>query len=785
MSNFVEINAYIDMNISRDELLRFEASSCHERGWIPIALRGGADGKKPAGKWTTTTLENCMELERFPKESDQNIGIRTGEVSGLIVVDVDKAKPGETEYVDGLTYWKDFIEPKLKEFPATRLVQSGGGGLHYYYKYEPRLSVLRNKARLRLEDGSEVTIDIRTDGGYIVAPPSIHVDTGKQYTLLDDAEVQPMPEFLIDFLWKGQGGEEVRGAERVAETQGVGIRFGDMVTIDGEEREINSALIREVLSFIPCPTEPSKWGGYFRDLRSLCEDKSREIQKEVYEVVDEWCKGDPANPNKGYNAFDNMEQWNAGGATGYDFRVLIGMAVNNGLKRQQPNIVKGHLTNPAIEVYFEEQLIAHSINRTTSKDDILQTLVDTVGFIAKDGLIITKTKNQENNVVEFELFEPRSFEAKYDKFLKFKFGGKKVNITTLISRNMGLVVYSRLTFMPYRVDELDPTPENVINLFPGFTAKPNASGKGRAFFRHLKEVICSDDETIYQHILKWFSFQVQFPGVKPKLCPIFKSREQQVGKNLLLDFFGEKILGKALYLCTTSIDSVVGQFNSLARARKLIVLNEADQAGEKWHSAAAQLKGVITDTMVTYNEKCKAQVHLSDYAAYAICTNKMMPAKIETGDSRFFVIDVSDKYKGNSRYFDEIVADLSDPEAPGAVLHDLMNIDLTGYKPQDCPETQAKKEMMIVQAPNEVLFILEQTKKDKRQYWHLEELYKDYQLWCNTNGEERKILSKRVFASGLRETKLLTTKKVRNGNKTENMIEIPDEGLKYWRAKYE
>ena len=248
------------------------------------------------------------------------------------------------------------------------------------------------------------------------------MDTGKQYTLLDDAEVQPMPEFLIDFLWKGQGGEEVRGAERVAETQPV--RFGDMVTVDGEEREINSALIREVLSFIPCPTEPSKWGGYFRDLRSLCEDKSREIQKEVYEVVDEWCKGDPANPNKGYNAFDNMEQWNAGGATGYDFRVLIGMAVNNGLKRKRPNIIKGRIMDPSHQYFFKD--LAKERFEGVDEDKLRQSIVDTCAYINQQGYYIIKAESVDKGTTTYLPRKRRFIEFNYDPQMRWKLGKKKV-----------------------------------------------------------------------------------------------------------------------------------------------------------------------------------------------------------------------------------------------------------------------------------------------------------------------------------------------------------------------
>lgn len=90
---------------------------------------------------------------------DANVAIITGKISGIAVVDVEKG--GD---VAGL--------------PMTRIVKTGGGGWHYYYKYQDGIE---NKVRLR-----EKT-DIRGEGGYVVAPPSIHA-SGEQYFWTDESE---------------------------------------------------------------------------------------------------------------------------------------------------------------------------------------------------------------------------------------------------------------------------------------------------------------------------------------------------------------------------------------------------------------------------------------------------------------------------------------------------------------------------------------------------------------------------------------------------------------------
>jgi len=107
-----------------------------------------------------------------------NIGIVTGKVSGITVIDVDSGSGGTT---DGL--------------PPTLVAKTGNGGWHYYYQYEPGVTI---------GAGLRQGIDFRGDGGYVVAPPSItdYADkNGKkrggkyEWSLLE--EPQPFPTELF------------------------------------------------------------------------------------------------------------------------------------------------------------------------------------------------------------------------------------------------------------------------------------------------------------------------------------------------------------------------------------------------------------------------------------------------------------------------------------------------------------------------------------------------------------------------------------------------------------
>jgi hypothetical protein len=129
------------------------ATSYIEQGFsvIPVGVN-----KKPLVEWKQyqSRIATSEEVERWSKFKNPNIGIVTGSISGIVVVDVEAGGSR-----DGLT--------------PTVIANTGGGGWHFYYKH-PGYEFKNSARKLR-----ELT-DIRGDGGYVVAPPSLH-KSGKHY----------------------------------------------------------------------------------------------------------------------------------------------------------------------------------------------------------------------------------------------------------------------------------------------------------------------------------------------------------------------------------------------------------------------------------------------------------------------------------------------------------------------------------------------------------------------------------------------------------------------------
>jgi replicative DNA helicase len=148
-------------------------------------------GKHPRTQhgFKDATTDPATITKRWTDSPDSNVGIRTGEVSGLVIVDVDPGKGGDVEIVN--------LQAKYGELPPTFTVITGSGGKHLYYAHPGGGRVLKNQTDLL----GFLGVDIRADGGYVVAPPSNHF-SGQHYEVEQDVPLHPCPEWLVEKLTK-------------------------------------------------------------------------------------------------------------------------------------------------------------------------------------------------------------------------------------------------------------------------------------------------------------------------------------------------------------------------------------------------------------------------------------------------------------------------------------------------------------------------------------------------------------------------------------------------------
>jgi len=114
-----------------------------------------------------------------------NVAIRTGAASGLVVVDVDVDRGAEASL--------DVLVARYGPLPAGRVVRTGAGR-HLYFAHPG--GVVRNDAGRRLGPG----LDVRGDGGYVLAPPARHWSGAVYEVAGSPTEIPPLPGWLTGLL---------------------------------------------------------------------------------------------------------------------------------------------------------------------------------------------------------------------------------------------------------------------------------------------------------------------------------------------------------------------------------------------------------------------------------------------------------------------------------------------------------------------------------------------------------------------------------------------------------
>ncbi len=136
-----------------------------DSGWLVFPLR--PRGKEPLTRngYKDATGDRAIIERWWKKNPTANVALVTGRAGGIVVVDFDPRNGGDVH---------EFMRLYGDAFSGLRFgkVGTGGGGQHWYFRYPA-------------EDFPSVKdvlpgVDIKSDGGYVVAPPSIH-PSGEAY----------------------------------------------------------------------------------------------------------------------------------------------------------------------------------------------------------------------------------------------------------------------------------------------------------------------------------------------------------------------------------------------------------------------------------------------------------------------------------------------------------------------------------------------------------------------------------------------------------------------------
>lgn len=166
----------------------------------------------PCNGKTPATAHGCKDATADPAQvaewwssSAYNVAIATG--GGLVVLDVDidhqAGKYGDETLAD--------LEQQYGPLPETWTCLTGGGGIHYYFQCDdPALTVAA---------GFAPGLDYRGAGGYVIAPPSVHPETGRAYeweasSTPTSVPLAPLPDWLHRLMLQGKMDKHKQGKSK-------------------------------------------------------------------------------------------------------------------------------------------------------------------------------------------------------------------------------------------------------------------------------------------------------------------------------------------------------------------------------------------------------------------------------------------------------------------------------------------------------------------------------------------------------------------------------------------
>lgn len=195
----------------------------------------GSPAKHPVANLVPNGLHSAsilqQDIDKWFKDERYNIAIRTGDVSGLVVLDVDPRHGGDESL-------------KVYGTPETLRVDTGGGGQHYYFQY-PKEGIRNSVGRAGYLG---MGLDIRGDNGYVLAPPSNHVSGGKYVFAVDPraCKILPCPPWILNAKKDRCSVKEITDSEKKIP---VGQRHSEMVAYAGAHRA-RGETAKEVLDIL-------------------------------------------------------------------------------------------------------------------------------------------------------------------------------------------------------------------------------------------------------------------------------------------------------------------------------------------------------------------------------------------------------------------------------------------------------------------------------------------------------------------------------------------------------
>lgn len=619
-------------------------------GYELIPLRDGS--KAPRDKDWPNRRYDPAAVVAGARARGGNLGVRLR--TDDLVVDVDPRNGGDASL-------RALVADCGLDLDLCPHVATGGGGHHYYLRKPARLATV---GRLPQYPG----IDFKKHGGQVVAPGSVHPDTGRRYEsefwMLGPDETPEAPPPLLELL-------RVRRVE-MPEGTGDADRWG----------EITPEQLAAALADLPAADYGQGTHDEWFQLMCACHHATAGAGREEFIAWSTQAAGYGDHAESIGYRWDSLASRTGQGGRPTTVRHLHQVLARHGVG----------IPHDAPEDDFDAYEDAAELGRGVD-DAALREPPRPEGKAA----VLEEMNAQHCVVMENGKF--RVFTEEFDPVLGRHFYQRstKEDFQNLYCNSFVEQLNDRPTSRAqfwlkhpqrrqYKGVIFDPSGdhEGWLNLWRGWAVDP-APGDWSLLDRLIREVLTDGDPQGYRYVLNWMAAMFQRPSQAAEVAIAFKGAKG-TGKGTLGRVLQHIAGAHGLHI--SSPEHITGRFNSHLQNCICLFADEAFWAGDK--SGEAKLKALVTEPTVAYEGKGRDAVMGKNLIHIVMASNSdwVVPAGLD-GERRFAVFEVNDSRRDDRAFFEALNRQL-DRGGRAAFLHDMLARDIEGWHPRnDIPQNGA------------------------------------------------------------------------------------------------
>jgi hypothetical protein len=291
------------------------------------------------------------------------------------------------------------------------------------------------------------------------------------------------------------------------------------------------------------------------------------------------------------------------------------------------------------------------------------------------------------------------------------------------------------------------TRPGALNLWRGFSVRPK-QGDWSLMQDHILNILANGNEEHAEYILNWMAYCVQHPEIPAAVALAFTG-EQGSGKGVVWRAFGN--LFDPHFRHFYHPDQFTGRFNSQLGTSVFIFLDEAIWGGNK--DVAGAIKAMITEPMLQIELKGIDRKEFPNRLSIVACSNEDWAVPVETGDRRWAVFKIDDRYATSfcssaerEAYFGPLYEQM-EKGGQEAMLSDLLRRKVSAADIRDVPNTSEKARLKNLALPSTkrwIEMILQECEVSLMHPWgedgliaEKDFLYGHYVEFCKEHGIKR------------------------------------------------